>query len=120
REVFPEIDSNLISVSVVYPGAAPEEVEDSICRRLEEAVRGIAGVKKVTSSANEGAGATTIEVIRGQDTRRVLDDVKARIDAIDTFPVEAEEPLVSEVVLRRQAIHIAVASPSLDERGLKM
>ncbi len=122
RETFPQSDSNMISVSVIYPGAAPAEVEEGICRRIEEAIQGLTGIKKITSSANEGAAGVTVEVLREYDVRQVLDDVKARVDAIDTFPVDAEQPLVQEVTIQRQTINIAVTGDPevVDEAGLKI
>ncbi len=118
RETFPEGESSLVTVSVIYPGASPAEVEEGICSRIEEAVQGVTGIKKITSSSNENAGAVTIEVLRAYDVRSVLDDVKARVDGIDTFPDEAEEPLVSEVITKRQSISLAICG-DLEERDLK-
>ncbi|MHC4897038.1 MAG: efflux RND transporter permease subunit, partial [Planctomycetota bacterium] len=118
RETFPQADSHLITVTVPYPGAPPAEVEEGICTKIEEAVQGVAGIKKITSSASENAGAVTIEVLREYDIRSVLDDVKARVDGIDTFPEEAEEPLVAEVVMKRQSINVAICG-DLHEVDLK-
>jgi multidrug efflux pump subunit AcrB len=117
-EIFPEFAADMITVSVPYPGAAPAEVEEAICIRIEEAVQGLEGIRKISSTANENSGVVTIEVNADYDIRRLLDDVKSRIDAIDTFPDEAEEPIVKEVVLRRQVIYIAVSGDT-DEASLK-
>src|SRR5690606_9772273 len=91
KEVFPEISVDMISVSVSYRGAAPQEVESGVLLRVEEAVQGIDGVDRVISTANEGVGSVTIEVETGYDIREVLDDVKSAVDAIDTFPEETEQ-----------------------------
>ena len=99
----------MITIEVEYRGAAPQEVEDAICLRVEEALQGIDGVKKMTSTANEGVGLVTLELLAGYDVRRVLDDVKAGIDAIDTFPDDVEKPVVQEVTSRFQVINVAVA-----------
>jgi multidrug efflux pump subunit AcrB len=117
-EIFPEMQVQTITVGVEYPGAAPDEVERGICSPIEEAVSGLTGVKRVTSTATENAGAVSIEVMADFDIRRVLDDVKNRVDAITTFPEQAEKPVVQEVVLRRQVIWIAVAGDA-EERVLK-
>ncbi|MFQ5670176.1 MAG: efflux RND transporter permease subunit [Acidobacteriota bacterium] len=109
REVFPEFSLDLITVSAAYPGAAPEEVEEGVCVRVEEAIQGLDGVKKITSTANEGMGQVAIELNAGADARRVLDDVKSRVDAIDTFPEETEEPVVRQLTNRRQVINVAMA-----------
>jgi len=118
KEIFPEFDSDLITVSVVYPGAAPEECEEGICVKIEEAIQGLEGIKKITSTAAEGAGAVTIELLPGTDQRKALDDIKARVDAIDTFPLDAEKPVIREVTMRKQVINVAVSGPA-DEATLK-
>ena len=118
KEVFPEFSTDLISVSVVYPGAAPEEVEEGICIRIEESVQSLAGVKRITSTASEGMGIVNVEILEGTDARELLDDVKGRVDAISTFPEEAEQPVIQEFIVRNQVINIAVSGPA-DERTLK-
>lgn len=119
QEVFPEFSADMISVAVPYLGAGPEEVEEGICVRVEEAVQNLDGIKKITSTADEGNGSIMIELLPGIDPRKMLDDVKARVDAIDTFPEEAEKPIVAEVVLRRRVLSVAV-SGNANERTLKV
>lgn len=109
QEIFPEFSLDVITVEVRYRGAGPEEVEDAICLRVEEALQGIDGIKKMTSTANEGAGLFTLEILVGYDVRRVLDDVKAGVDAIETFPEDVEKPVVREVTSRFQVINVAIA-----------
>jgi multidrug efflux pump subunit AcrB len=118
KEVFPETEARMITVSVAYPGAAPAEVEEAVCQRIEEAVQGVSGIKRVTSTAAEDAGAVTVEVLPSADVDEVLADVKNRVDAIDTFPLEAEKPIVQQLVVRRQVINVAI-SGDVDERILK-
>ena len=118
-EIFPEFSADVISVSVVYPGAAPAEVEEAICVRIEEAVQGLEGIKEVSSTASENVGTVNIEVQQGFDIRKLLDDVKARVDAIDTFPDEAEEPSSREIVISREVIYVAVSGHT-DEQSLKI
>jgi len=109
QEIFPELSLDVIMIETRYRGAGPEEVEDAICLRVEEALQGIDGIKKMTSTANEGAGLVTLELLLGYDIRKVLDDVKAGVDAIDTFPEEVEKPVVHELTSRFQVINVAVA-----------
>ncbi len=109
QEIFPEFSLDIITVEVRYRGAGPEEVEDAICLRLEEALQGMDGIKKMTSTANEGVGLVVLELLVGYDVRRVLDDVKASVDAIDTFPEDVEKPVVQEVTSRFQVINVAIA-----------
>ena len=107
-EVFPEASLDRISVSMVYSGASPEEVEEGIIRRIEEGVAGLAGIKRIDSVALEGYGYVNIEVMKGWDLNTLLDDIKAEVDRISNFPEEAEEPVVREVIRRNNVIWIAV------------
>ena len=109
QEIFPEFSLDVITVEVEYRGAGPQEVEDAICVRVEEALQGLEGIKQITSTANEGRGLVTLEVSAGYDVRRVLDDVKASVDAIDTFPEDVDKPVVQEITSRFQVINVAVA-----------
>jgi multidrug efflux pump subunit AcrB len=118
-EVFPEFSLDTITVSVPYLGAAPEEVEEGVNIRIEEAIQGIDGIEKITSTASEGSGSVSIELDTGADLARVLDEVKARVDAIETFPEETEKPLVQEVTNRRQVINVAIHG-DVAERTLKV
>ena len=117
-EVFPEIDLDRISIEIPYLGAAPEEVEEAVCVRVEEAIQGLDGIKEITSIASEGMGAIVIELELGADARKVVDDVKSRVDAIDTFPAETEKPIIRELVSRNQVVDVAV-SGDVDEFTLK-
>ena len=118
QEVFPEFSLDRITIEVPYLGAAPEEVEQAVNIRLEEAVQGIDGIKQITSTASEGMGSLMIELELGADPRKVADDVKSRVDAIDTFPDETEKPIVREILSRRQVIDITVSGRT-DEVTLK-
>ena len=107
-EVFPETSLDQISISMAYPGASPAEVEEAIVRRIEENVAGLAGIKRIDSVAREGVGSVNIEVMEGWDLKELLDEVKAEVDRITTFPEEAEEPVVRELTRRTQVINVAV------------
>ena len=117
-EVFPEFSQDMINISMIYLGAAPEEVEEAICIRIEEAVLGLDGIERITSTASENSGVVNIELESGADMRKLLDDVKARVDAITTFPVETEKPVIREITNRRQVINVAISGPT-DEKTLK-
>jgi multidrug efflux pump subunit AcrB len=107
-EVFPEFSLDRISVTTEYMGASPSEVEEAIIRRIEERVAGLAGIKRIDSTAREGSGTVTIEVMKGWDLKKLLDEVKAEVDSITTFPNEAEKPVVREMTRRSQVISLAV------------
>ncbi len=97
RELFPEFASSYIKVRVIYKGASAEEVEETICRRIEEEIEGIEGIYEVDSSSRENIGTVTVEVADGYDVREVLKDIENAVDQIDNFPVDIEEPLIWEV-----------------------
>jgi len=109
QEVFPEFDLDLITISVVYPGASPSEVEQAIVLAVEEAVRGLDGVKRTTSSASEGVGVVSVELLLDADANKLLADVKSAIDRIRSFPLDAEKPMVSLVSRRREVISLIVS-----------
>ncbi len=117
-EVFPSMETESITVTVPYLGAAPEEVEQGVCLRVEEAVQDLEGVDTVRSTAAEGVGTVVIELESGADNRKVLDEVKSRVDAITTFPEETEKPIIQEALIRRRVITVAIYG-DVDERALK-
>lgn len=94
KEVFPQFQLDIVEVSVVYPGAAPAEVEQGILRPVEEAIRGVQGIKEVTSTAYEGSGEVLIELVAGTDRMRTFQDIDQAVNRIRTFPDEIEEPEV--------------------------
>ncbi|MGD8323098.1 MAG: efflux RND transporter permease subunit, partial [Gammaproteobacteria bacterium] len=119
QEEFPEVDLDSIQVNVPYLGAAPEEVESGVCLRVEEALEGTEDVFKMSTSANEGSCAVQIELESGSDKIRALNDVKSKIDAINTLPAETERPIVSEVLMTSQVSDIVISGRT-DERTLKI
>lgn len=107
-ELFPELDLDLVNISVPYPGAAPEEVETGVVELIEDRIQDVDGIKKMTATAGEGIGSVLVEVERGYDASEVSDKIKVRIDAIDNFPEESEEPRVEELLIRNEVISLAV------------
>ncbi len=108
QEVFPEVDLDRVQVSVAYPGAGPEEVEEGILRQIEENLTGIDGIKEITSSASEGIGIVIAEVASGEDQDLVLQDIKSEVDRIVTFPEDAEKPVIAKLVNRAEVISVVV------------
>ena len=119
QKTFPDIDINIITVAVTYLGAAPEEVEQGVCIRIEEELEGIEGVKQIRSTANEGACSVQVELYETADPSKGLDDVKNRVDAIDTFPEETEKPVITLATPQRSVMDIALTGPE-DEKTLKV
>lgn len=112
REVFPEFDLDMINVSVPYPGATPDEVEEGICQKIEEAVRSVEGIKKVTSTASEGMGTVTLELeanVKNPD--RVLNEVRSEVDRIPSFPAMAEDYEIRRMTHQDTAIRVGVLGP---------
>ncbi|GBC63976.1 AcrB/AcrD/AcrF family protein [Desulfonema ishimotonii] len=118
RETFPEFSLDMISVSVPYPGADPEEVEEGISRKIEEAVEGEEGVSQYTTTSSEGVGTALIEIKENYDISEVLDRVRSKIDAISTFPADAEKPVITELTLKESVVLISL-SGEMSERRLK-
>ena len=109
-EVFPSFATDRINVSVSLRGATPEDVEKSISIRIEESVQDLEGVKEVSSRSSEGASAISIEVESGYDPRDMLADIKSRVDEINTFPADAEKPIISIAERKRDVIAVTIAS----------
>ncbi|MFH1718233.1 MAG: efflux RND transporter permease subunit [Planctomycetota bacterium] len=106
QEVFPEFDSDMVMVRVAYPGSSPEEVEQGIILVIEEAIRGLDGIKEITATAAEGAGTVIAELEEGADNQRIYQDIKQQIDRIVTFPLDAEEPEVNLMIRRREVLQV--------------
>lgn len=108
-ETFPTIGADTISVAVSLRGSTPEEAEQSVAIRIEEAIQDLEGIKKITSRSSEGSSNVTVEVETSYDPRELLNDIKTRVDAINTFPAEAEKPIISLAVRTREVITVAIA-----------
>jgi len=119
QRTFPDIQVDVIAINVVYLGAAPEEVEQGVCIRIEEEIYGITGIEKLTSSAAEGACGVSAELISGYPIDRALSEIKNAVDGITTFPDETEKPIVSHVEVRRTVLQIAMSADT-SERSLKV
>jgi multidrug efflux pump subunit AcrB len=108
QEVFPDFEFDVVRVSVSYSGSSPEEVERGIILSIEEAVRGLEGVKEIESRASEGSGRVTIELMEDADHQLVYQNIKQEVDRITTFPEDAEEPSVSLLAHRRGVLRLQV------------
>ena len=117
-ELFPEFDLDLITVTTLYPGAAPAEVEEGICKQVEEKIWDLTGIKELNSYSRENVGVVSIEVARGKDTEQLADEIKVRVDAIANFPEEAEKPMVEVVTAKRRVMAVAIHG-ECDEKTLR-
>ena len=118
KEVFPSFPTDTFTVTVPYPGSSPEEIEQGIVLKIEEELRDIVGIKEIRSTAMEGVGVVTVEMEPGSDIAKALNQAKVRVDGIPAFPLDAEEPIVEEVISRGFAMRVSVYG-DLDEVGLK-
>jgi multidrug efflux pump subunit AcrB len=117
--MFPEFETNQIRVTVPYRGAAPQEVEEGVVVRVEEAVANLKGIKTLRSVAREGQGQVTIEVEQGVDVDELLNEVKLRVDAIATFPTLTERPVIARQEPVQGVIWVSVFG-DLDDRARKL
>lgn len=119
RELFPEFSFDRISIQISYPGATPKEVEESLTIRVEEAIQDLEGIKELTSQSYEGASLVQVEVDKGVNSRNLLDDIKSRVDSINTFPEQAEKPVIEEMTSAKDLLVISISGP-MDERSLRI
>ncbi|MBU3022759.1 efflux RND transporter permease subunit [Aestuariibacter sp. A3R04] len=118
KQVFPAFEINVINVRVPYLGAAPQEVEEGVILKIEEAIKDLDGIKQITSTAVEGLGTVSIEVEEDYDVQEVLDEVKVQVDAIPSFPGNTEKPIVYRQKIQQDVIWISVYGDAT-ERELK-
>ena len=118
QEVLPEFSLDRVQIVVPYPGATPGEVEESIVRRIEEQIRAVEGLRRIESTASEGLASVTVEFKAGTDIGRALNEVKAEVDRIPTFPAAAERPEVREITSRQSVLRLLVYG-DVPERTLK-
>ncbi|MDG2332962.1 MAG: efflux RND transporter permease subunit [Myxococcota bacterium] len=118
QEEFPTVDVDLVRVSVEYPGASPGEIEESICIRIEEEVESVPDIDRLNSIAVEGACIVSIEIVIGSDIDEALIEIQNRVDAIDTFPIDAEKPIISKILIRQPVLQISF-SGNTEEMTLK-
>ena len=112
RELFPEFDVDIITVTVPYPGASPADIEQSICLKIEDRLTGKEGIDEISAQSREGIGMVSLKLRTDADVRKVLDDVKSEVDKIE-FPEDADDHTVVQATLRRHVIHVAVAGQAL-------
>ncbi len=118
KEFFPQVALDSIRIGVPYLGAAPQEVEEGVCVKIEEAIQDIEGIKRIQSWASEGYGTVVVEIEPDYDVGRKLDEIKNRVDAISTFPAETENPVIYEQKIEQEVLWMTV-SGDMDERSLK-
>ena len=109
QEVFPELDLDRVSIQVPYLGAAPAEVESAVVVRIEEAIQNIDGIEEILSTASEGSALVVAQIEFGADSQRVIDEITNSVQAITTFPIETERPIIRAMVTRSQVTDVAIS-----------
>lgn len=118
KETMPEFRFDVVTVTVPYLGGAPEEVDESVVVKIEEAIKNIQGIKEVRSTAADGFGQVRIEVQEGYELGDLTDEVKLAVDGISTFPAETERPVIAKQIMRSGALNLQIHG-GLDERAMK-
>lgn len=118
RELLPSFAIENVIIRVPYPGAGPEEVEEGISLKIEDAIQGVDGMKRYSTTSGEGLATAIVEVKTGEDVQIVKDRIADRINAIQTFPDDAEKPTISEMIIRRMTLSVAL-SGDLPEQQMR-
>ena len=108
KAFFPERESRIITVSVYYPGASPVEMEEGVTSRIEEAIRGLVGIKEITSTSVENSASVNIETTGEFPIDEVLMEVKNAVDGISSLPTAAERPIVAKQRSRAGALYMSL------------
>lgn len=116
---FPLADTNIISISITYPGASPGEIEEGVVLKIEDNLRGLVGVDRVTSSSRENSASITVEGFREYDIDVLLADVKNAVDRVPSFPPEMEPPVVSKFEIINEAISFTLSGQGVNLKTLK-
>ncbi len=111
RETFPEFAPQELQITVAYPGASPEDVERTICQRLEEAIDGVNDVEEVKCQALENKATAMVKMTEGGLFSQFMDDIKSEVDAIDNFPEQAEAPVIKQLGRTDHVVSIAITGP---------
>lgn len=108
KQAFPQFESNWVSVQAVYPGAAPQEVEEGITIKIEENLEGLEGIKRFITYSNRGYAQAWIEIEEKYDLQEALDEIKAQVDSINSFPAGMERPIIQRDKFQQEVMFIAL------------
>lgn len=116
---FPLVDSQLITINLTYPGASPQEMEEGVVLKIEDNLKGIVGVERVTSVSRENSANINVEVEKGKNIDVVLSDVKNAVDRVPSFPTGMEPPIIAKVENIRPTISFTVSGKNVSLQSLK-
>jgi len=114
KQTTPDFEINQVVVRVPYLGAAPQEVEEGVVVKIEEAIQDVPGIVKINSTATEGMGTVRAETDTGADLNQILTEIKTRVDAISTFPGLTEKPIIYKQEFQLHVVFLTVTG-DLDE-----
>ena len=117
KEAFPSVQPDIVQVELIWPGASPKEVEQQVIQRVEEALKNVSNVYRITSESRESFGSITVQTFPGVDLNTFLNDVKNAVDSITSFPRDLENPRVRRFEWRQEMIRVAVVG-EVGERAL--
>ncbi len=111
RETFPRLEPRRVEVKVIYPGARPEDVEEAVCQRIEDAVDSVSDVEEISCAANEGFASATVEMKEGANLDRFTSDIKTEIEAVTDFPEQTEKPVITQMGRTDFVANVVVSGP---------
>lgn len=117
-EIFPTIEKDEVSISMSLKGATPEDVESSLTIRIEESIADLEGIKQIKSTSSEGKSSVKVEIDKGYDAKDLLAEIKNRVDAINTFPSEADKAVIEQTIRKRDVMVVTLSS-DYDEREIR-
>lgn len=117
-EIFPTIEKDEVSISMSLKGATPEDVESSLTIRIEESIADLEGIKQIKSTSSEGKSSVKVEIDKGYDAKVLLAEIKNRVDAINTFPSEADKAVIEQTIRKRDVMVVTLSS-DYDEREIR-
>ena len=117
-EVFPSFEIESVTVTTIFRGATPDSVEDGLTTRIEAAIYDLEGVKEISSRSAEGVSIVVAEVAEDYNKRDILNDIKLRVDALNTLPASAEQPVVSLSTFNPSVVQVAVMG-DLSQKDLR-
>jgi len=116
---FPLNESRVVNITVAYPGASPQEMEEGIVLKIEDNIRGLIGIDRFTSTSSENSASVTVEILKGYNVDVVLADIKNAVDKVPSFPVGMEPPVISKNIFRSEAVSFAVSGKNISLVSLK-
>jgi multidrug efflux pump subunit AcrB len=116
---FPLVDSQLIRINLGYPGASPAEMEEGVVLKIEDNLKGIVGVERVTSISKENVASINVEVEKGKNIDVVLSDVKNAVNSVPSFPSGMEPPIIAKIEGNRPTISFTVSGAQISLYALK-